>query len=224
MNKEEAKEELEKNKKYVSGCFDDEHCEESFNEGIDVAIKIIEKVESSQQKKSVKKIVSEVNKLRTYTIEEECFEVDLILKSAVLKLLDQLDQPKLVVPKFVIDWVNNSREADYEFEEWFYYSNQPSVVYEWVNSENKRQSELNALALMTLIVNGPDAVTVEKEKLYTVKIPDPNSKDTVYCLFKDEDGQVKIGSVLFLETELDESWRDDPDMQLTEQEIRKDFD
>lgn len=53
--------------------------------------------------------------------------------------------------------------------------------------------------------------------------PNPNSKDTVYCLFKDEDGQVKIGSVLFLETESDDSWRDDPDMQLTEQEIRKDF-
>ncbi|MCR4256905.1 DUF1642 domain-containing protein [Streptococcus uberis] len=95
-----------------------------------------------------------------------------IEQSGILNILDQIepDQPKPVVPQFVIDWVNNSREADYEFEEWFYYSNQPSVVYEWVNSENKRQSELNALALMTLIVNGPDAVTVEKEKLYTVEI------------------------------------------------------
>lgn len=143
----------------------------------------------------------------------------------VIKILDkiELDQPKPEVPQFVADWVDDSRERDYEFDEWFDPDNQPLEVYKWLNPKNKRQAELNALALMTLIVNGPDAVTVEKEKLYTVKIPDPNSKDTVYCLFKDEDEQVKIGSVLFLETEPDDSWRDDPDMQLTEQEIRKDF-
>lgn len=135
----------------------------------------------------------------------------------------EVDQPKPAVPQCVLDFVDNSRELDYEFEEWFYYSNQPLEVYEWLNPENKRQAELNALALVTLIVNGPDAVTVKKEKLYTVEIPDPNSEDTVYYLFKNEDGQVEIGSVLFLETEPDDSWRDDPDMQLTEQEIKKDF-
>lgn len=150
------------------------------------------------------------------------YEVSL---SKVLKIIDKFEfnQPKLEVPQCVLDFVDNSRELDYEFEEWFYYSNQPLEVYEWLNPENKRQAELNALALVTLIVNGPDAVTVKKEKLYTIEIPDPNSKDIVYCLFKDKDGQVKIGSVLFLETEPDDSWRDDPDMQLTEQEIKKGF-
>lgn len=150
------------------------------------------------------------------------YEVSL---SKVLKIIDkfELDPPKFEVPQCVLDFVDNSRELDYEFEEWFYYSNQPLEVYEWLNPKNKRQAELNALALVTLIVNGPDAVTVKKEKLYTVEIPDPNSKDTVYYLFKNEDGQVEIGSVLFLDTEPDDSWRDDPDMQLTEQEIKKDF-
>ncbi|MGI1768441.1 DUF1642 domain-containing protein [Streptococcus uberis] len=98
---------------------------------------------------------------------------DVVIKqSGIFNILDQIepDQPKPVVPQFVIDWVNNSREADYEFEEWFCYSNQPLGVYEWLNPENKRQSELNALALMTLIVKGPDAVTVQKEKLYNVSI------------------------------------------------------
>ncbi|MFI3616132.1 DUF1642 domain-containing protein [Streptococcus uberis] len=143
----------------------------------------------------------------------------------VINIIDKIElaPPKPVVPQFVIDWVDNSREYNYEFDEWFEYNNQPREIYEWLNPENKRQADLNALALFTLIINGPEAVAVEKEKLFTVEIPDPNSKDTVYCLFKDEDGQVKIGSVLFLETEPDDSWRDDPDMQLTEQEIRKDF-
>lgn len=84
----------------------------------------------------------------------------------------QIDQPKLKIPQFMLDWVDDSREYDYEFDEWFEYNNQPREVYEWLNPENKRQADLNALALMTLIVNGPDAVTVEKEKLYTVGILD----------------------------------------------------
>lgn len=92
--------------------------------------------------------------------------------SDVIKILDQLDQPKLKIPQFMLDWVDDSREHGYEFDEWFYYSNQPLEVYKWLNTKNKRQKELNALALVTLIVNGPDAVTVEKEKLYTVEILD----------------------------------------------------
>lgn len=130
--------------------------------------------------------------------------------------IDQLDQPKPVVPQFVIDWVNNSREADYEFEEWFYYSNQPSVVYEWVNSENKRQSELNALALMTLIVNGPEAVTVEKEQLYTVEIP--TNSEAKLALVRREDKKIVITII-----GEGERWRRYDSFQLTEQEIRKDF-
>lgn len=130
-------------------------------------------------------------------------------------LIPDIDQPKPVVPQFVIDWVDNSREADYEFEEWFYYSNQPSVVYEWVNSENKRQSELNALALMTLIVNGPDAVTVQKEKLYTVEIP--TNSEAKLALVRREDKKIVI-------TIPGGRWRGLDIFQLTEQEIRKDFD
>ncbi|MTB42132.1 DUF1642 domain-containing protein [Streptococcus uberis] len=82
----------------------------------------------------------------------------------------KLDQPKPVVPQFAIDWVDDSREYDYEFDEWFEYNNQPREVYEWLNPENKRQADLNALALFTLIINGPDAVEVEKEKLYNVSV------------------------------------------------------
>ncbi|EMG25762.1 DUF1642 domain-containing protein [Streptococcus parauberis] len=90
----------------------------------------------------------------------------------VFNIIDQieLDQPKTVVPQCAIDWVDDSRERDYEFDEWFDTGNQPLEVYKWLNCKNKRQADINALALVTLIVNGPDAVTVEKEKLYTVKI------------------------------------------------------
>lgn len=145
------------------------------------------------------------------------YEVSL---SEVLKIIDkfELDQPKLKIPQFILDWVDDSREHGYEFDEWFYYSNQPLEVYEWLNPENKRQAELNALALVTLIVNGPDAVTVEKEKLYTVEIPNPNiigNSHTV--LMRNGFKQIVMLRVF------GDNWKTNITYQLTEQEIRKDF-
>lgn len=129
----------------------------------------------------------------------------------------QIDQPKLKIPQFILDWVDDSRERDYEFDEWFYYSNQPLEVYKWLNTKNKRQKELNALALVTLIVNGPDAVIVEKEKLYTVEIPNPNS-DLKLILVKVNE---KLKLIEVYEDQLEEYKNI---RSLTEQEIRKDFD
>lgn len=99
----------------------------------------------------------------------------------------KLNQPKLKIPQFILDWVDDSREHGYEFDEWFYYSNQPLEVYKWLNKKNKRQKELNALALVTLIVNGPDAVIVEKEKSY--QIIDKRLNATFSCLGYDIDGR-----------------------------------
>lgn len=104
-----------------------------------------------------------------------------------LLILD-IDQPKLEVPQFMVDWVNNSRERHYDFDEWFDCDNQPMEVYKWLNCKNKRQADLNALALVTLIVNGPDAVTIEKEKLY--QIIDKRLNATFSCLGYEIDDRV----------------------------------
>ncbi len=98
-------------------------------------------------------------------------QVDMVIKNQVLDIISQIDEPqKPVVPKFVADWVDNSREYSFDFDDWLDYENQPPKVYCWLNPENKRQAELNTLALVTLIVNGANAVEIEKEKLYTVEI------------------------------------------------------
>lgn len=130
----------------------------------------------------------------------------------------QIDQPKPEVPQFMLDWVDDSRERDYEFDEWFDPDNHPLEVYKWLNPKNKRQAELNALALMTLIVNGPEAVAVKKEKLYTVEIPNPNSAGGKTVLFK----QKSTNSVIM--AMLDKNINKPNFLWLTEQEIRKDFD
>lgn len=136
-------------------------------------------------------------------------------------LIPDIDQPKPEVTQCVLDFVDNSRELDYEFEEWFYCGNQPLEVYEWLNPENKRQAELNALALVTLIVNGPDAVTVEKEKLYNVEIPNPNRNSKGCAKFRLE----KLGDKVYLVKRKSKDVYQNKDSQkLTEAEIRKDFD
>lgn len=115
-------------------------------------------------------------------MSQESFElakIHAVYIDSIVEVVNEIDESqKLVVPQFVDDWVDNSRECDYEFCDFFDCNNQSEEVYRWLNCENRRQSELNALALSTLIVHGRDAVIVEKEKLYTVEIPNPNAKHT----------------------------------------------
>ena len=123
---------------------------------------------------------------------------------------------KVIVPKFVADWVDDSREYRFDFDGWFDWNNQPKIVQLWLNPENKRQAELNALALVTLIVNGANAVEIEQEKLYTVEIPNPNLSAHV-VLQKTEDGLVLV-------TVGNAGWAEWESTKLTESEIKKDFD
>lgn len=137
----------------------------------------------------------------------------------IVETINKIDEPqKPVVPKFVADWVDNSREYSFDFDEWFDYENQPPKVFYWLNPENKRQAELNTLALVTLIVNGANAVDVEQEKLYTVEIPNPNiigNERTV--LMKNVYKQIVMIRVY------EGTWRTSKGYRLTESEIRKDF-
>ena len=57
---------------------------------------------------------------------------------------------------------------------------------------------------------------VQKEKLYTVEIPNPRSS-VHYVLRKGTDGQVYISCYVA------HNWRDHKIVQLTEEEIKKDF-
>ena len=143
--------------------------------------------------------------------------VDMVIKNQVIDLISQINEPqKPVVPKFVAEWVDNSREYCFDFDEWLDYENQPLKVYNWLNQENKRQAELNALALITLIVNGANAVEIEKEKLYTVKVLDSTlfkmtSDNHVRYKLIGENGipsESKIGNYTF-------------EVNLTEKEIKK---
>ena len=137
----------------------------------------------------------------------------------VKNIISQIHEPqKPVVPKFVAEWIDDSREYSFDFDEWLDYENQPLKVYNWLNPENKRQAELNVLALVTLIVNGANAVEVEQEKLYTVEIPNPNSKSYMNVLKRVVDGII-VATLCRPNT----SYFKHKEFQLTEYEIKQDF-
>lgn len=166
----------------------------------------------------VKGIITDIEEDEILDLEIHTSENNFCVNSSDVYV--SIDQPKPAVSQCVIDWVDDSRERDYEFDEWFDPDNQPLEVYKWLNCKNKRQADINALALVTLIVNGPDAVSVEKEKLYTVEIPNPNRTNNKFMkklmLFK-----ISVDSPI-----IEIGFMGNPDSplcKLTEAEIRKDF-
>lgn len=163
--------------------------------------------------------IEKIEKLKGLTIKEKnlILDIEMIPKGDVLEIIEQIDEPeKPVVPQYVADWVANSREYDYEFCDFFDCNCQSEEVYRWLKCENRRQSELNSLALSMLVVHGRDAVIVEKEKLYTVEIPNPNlNAHTI--LQKTDNGIVLIGV-------RHARWRGWENSKLTESEIKQDFD
>ena len=152
------------------------------------------------------------------TIEAEWLSLAGICLQDITDIINTIDEPqKPVIPKFVAEWVDDSMEYRYGFDEWFDCNNQPEKVYDWLNPENKRQAELNALALVTLIVNGADAVEIEKEKLYTVEIPNPNSAGGKLVLFKQQSSGRLILDML------NPNINKPKYLHLTESEIKQDF-
>lgn len=162
------------------------------------------------------KIEEAKDKLRSLAFKDLNTKPDKLRLQDVYAILDQIDQPKPEIPQLVAEWIEKYKEKRCRLYHALEHVFDDVELGLYIKQQEGDYTEIIAKAWLY-------GYTVKKEQLYTVEIPNPSSKDTVYYLFKNEDGQVEIGSVLFLETEPDDSWRYDPDMQLTEQEIRKDF-
>lgn len=124
-------------------------------------------------------------------------------------LIPDIDQPKPVVPQFVADWIEI---CDMRFVNlnYIFGENCPEKVKEWASVYGNHKKMLQALLY---------GYTVQKEKLYTVEIPNPNGslfKRFVLCKYNDNG--------VFINCINDPSWEIRDKFQLTEAEIRKDFD
>lgn len=147
-----------------------------------------------------------------------------VVKTHIVKvLLDQLIQPKPEVPQFVADW--------YEENKYDFYLNLHKLAWELIenldedcfvlekaiDSDFKRWYYRNKTAIKTLINMHQLGYTVEKEKLYTVEIPNPNSDLKIIL--------VKVNKKLKLIEAYEDQLEEYKNIRnVTESEIRKDFD
>lgn len=95
-----------------------------------------------------------------------------------------MDSKKPVVPQVAIDYYNKYKDLLTSFEEWFndFYDEdflidfpKGGLLAEWLYDNDNKTNGQRELALAMLIVNGIDAVEVEKEKKYSVRVKNTNS-------------------------------------------------
>ncbi|MCK1227787.1 DUF1642 domain-containing protein [Streptococcus uberis] len=141
-------------------------------------------------------------------------------------LIPDIDQPKLEVPQFVADWYEEHKDN--------FYLNLHRLAWELIenldeddfvpkkalDSDFKRWYHKTETAIQTLNNMHQFGYTVQKEKLYTVEIPNPNNRveHRHMMLVKTSDGRITLTELIDSHVNLRE------DIKLTEQEIRKDFD
>ena len=118
---------------------------------------------------------------------------------------------KPVVPQFIADWLEVCKEdlalslANSMNNVVMRTNNQPDKTIRWI----AKNSETFAKAWIY-------GYEVQKEKLYTVEIPNPNAVERP-VLYKNRDGKV---SIIFPSVPC---WREVKNAQLTESEIKEDF-
>lgn len=122
-------------------------------------------------------------------------------------------QEKPVVPQFVADWYENNK---YDFEYNLYrlctlYTERKlfKELDEWFDNDNNKPIE-------TLVLMHKFGYEIEKGKLYTVEIPNPNGFIHV-VLCKDCDGK------LFIDIFDNALWKELGKCKLTESEIKQEF-
>lgn len=154
----------------------------------------------------VKGIITDIEEDEILDLEIHTSENNFCVNSSDVYVI--VDQPKPVVPKFVAEWIEI---CDMRFVNlnYIFGENCPEKVKEWASIYGNHKKMLQALLY---------GYTVEKEKLYTVEIPNPNAKghNKIYLCKADNTGKVYLCKGNFNPHKNKNLW-------LTEQEIRKDF-
>ena len=155
-------------------------------------------------------VIEKIEKLEGLTIKDKDFNLDIemIPKGDVLEIIEQIDElEKPVVPQYIDTWIQGCKYSGFDLLEAMTMSiDIPEKTSRWI-SDNP---ETFAKAWLY-------DYDVEKEKLYTVEIPS-NNETHHFVLRKYVDGEVCIDYYLSFD------WRDYKCVQLTEAEIKKDFD
>ena len=163
--------------------------------------------------------------------EYERFVDEPVSKKSVLDIISKIDeQQKVVVPKFIAEWIEDHKgdynewdeeaRADFVFRainDLFRFGDGFSPWDFTINEKISEWTTKNTYEFITAILFG---YTVEKEKLYTVEIPDPHGIYKIRYLYKNgfgSGGNIRIGGTDYRDIFLNVT------THLTEAEIKKDF-
>lgn len=140
-----------------------------------------------------------------------------IMRDTAIYIVNQLNEPeKPVVPQYVADWLEkNDWRKDTSGSQTIFdvFDNLTLDASNGFYADVKKWVEENDNIFAKAWLFGYE---VEKEKLYTVEIPNPNDGERP-VLFKNRDGKV---SIIFPSVPC---WREVKNAQLTESEIKQDF-
>lgn len=160
--------------------------------------------------------IEEIKKLEGLTILDKTINFDskMIPRKKVLNIVNQIDGPeKTVVPKFVAEWIKSHKES---------FSDASAIdMYDNLTSDN-RNGYYHEVWLWVIahhhdfIKAWHDGYEIEKEKLYTVEIPNPNLN--AHTILQ------KTGAGIVLVTVGNARWKGWESSKLTEAEIKQDFD
>ena len=137
-----------------------------------------------------------------------------IIRDKAIQIVNQIDEPqKPKVPQFVADWYEENKcyfEWNlYNFCVDFHERKLQEDLREWFADNTNEPIE-------TLVMMHKFGYEIEKEKLYTVELPNPNGGGHV-VLCKTSDGIVSIAFAGMAR------WKGGKNFQLTESEIKQDF-
>lgn len=128
--------------------------------------------------------------------------------------LDETTQPQLEVLQFVADWIEKYKEKRCRLYHALEHVFDDVELGLYIKQQEDDYTEIIAKAWLY-------GYTVKKEKLYTVEIPNPHEKQLSFVLMRKPGGNISINVVHSSNLDL---LKTDNDLQLTEKEIKKDFD
>ena len=136
-------------------------------------------------------------------------------RKRTIELVSQIDEPqKVTVPKFVAEWIEECKRSGWHLQKALSRLDDDEKVGDWAYDENDDliSERVDMIARAWL-----DGYTVEKEQLYTVEIPNPNSAGGKLVLFKQQSSGRLILDML------NPNINKPKYLNLTETEIKQDF-
>ena len=157
-----------------------------------------------------KEAIESIKKISDYLLE-----VKFVSLESVIDIVSQIDEPqKVVVPKFVAEWIESKKESFSDSSAIYMYDNLTldnnggyyHDVWLWAIAHHH-----------DFIKAWHDGYDVEQEPLYTVEIPNPNSAGGKLVLFKQQSTGRLILDIL------NHIINKPKYLHITESEIKQDF-